>query len=445
MAITTLSAVQDIFAKLSPVVVAVRKIEGLEVDYTKLSGTGVGDMKTEFDDAITLLQPTSRIQDDQARQVLTRAFDSHTQQVRGWKQMMVGLERLALAAKLVTPENMSTDYMPDLVDRLTEVMERSAINAKVEANAVVVPTPTAASGNVGNAVGVTSKYATNVQGADASSQVNGKIKQNTYRIECIDNSTEQAEVWSVKGNVPRGGVTSPYWENVGDAGTIRSVSPVGNTLLNNGGFETMSPSTSEFANWVRTSGTWSAQVGVGLSTNKFAGTQALKLLVTSAADPTVEQTLSEGTLKPNTKYLLTCRAKKSTVSAVGSLKVGFVTTSGLYDQINTSAMSTSAFTLFTHVFNTGDDPSDLVSVKAMTEYASGATTNVYVDEVTLSPMPIIGDAGIAIVPGSTPAAVGDYLTTAVTNDHAGEYATHFARWHDTLLPASATPNVLDPA
>jgi len=334
-------------------------------------------------------------------------------------------------------EDFHTSDLTSMVEFLKDCMVRDSETVLQNTVAIVgpaagIPAPT------GDFTVVVSDYASTVEGADASSQENGAIWSNYYRIVCTSNQVSGAETFEVRGNMPRNDTAHPLWYTAGLAGTTQLISSDGNTLLSNGGFEYDDASGTSFTNWSVTGGVW----GVDLKKNvayPYRGSQCLEFPASSVGGK-LTQVLGRGTLQPFTKYIISYKVKKSG-APTGDLRVGFTGTAGLF-HTQAVALTSTDYTVRAYIFNTGADPSEITDFN-VERVNPGGTGSVYVDEVCLSQMDIFHGLGVAVIGGAVDPAMDDYWTVEATNDYAGAFMTHFARWYGILLPGSAIPTIPD--
>lgn len=437
----TSNTTKIMFSALKPIVEMVERLDGFQINSAVLSGTTKGAMLTVFPAAFTILEPESVDRDQEARRILVDAYDSHWLSVNAWKQRFVDMTRLVLAGHMVDAENLPADDLDTLLTRLEEVMDDTLLT--VPPSTPDVPTPSADAGNQGNMTMVSSERAATLDtgGAETSDQLEARVRANQLRIECVNNDREGAEVWTVDGNIPQGDMYDPYWENAGRAGSLITSSSVGDTLLANGGFETAT--STQFSSWANTTGTWNTHIAQE-GTIKFRGSYALKLSFTTAGpvSPKITQTLTEDSLRPHTKYLITFKARKGSGGGTGNLNVGFTGTAGHYKTVAVGDLTTGYVT-YSYVFNTGKDPSAITAFVIEASRTAG-DEDIYVDEVTLSEMKRFGYAGLAVICGSADPAVGDFFTCSATNGLSGKILTYFSRFFDLLLPVSSSPTIADP-
>lgn len=385
-----------------------------------------GTLQTKLTALYGKLETTNDF-DDQARRLFYQIDAEEKGALRSWKSDMLSLVQPLLTQELNEAETYFSQDINDLLKYLIFCMKRDA--ASVDGSTITLTGPSAGSPSpTGNFTLVVSKYYPTVQGADSSSQENGIIWQNSYRVICTDISTSGAEIFRVEGDLPLGGRNHPNWQNAGNCGILRMVSSVSNTLLTNGGFETLNATANSFANWTLTTGTYTTDIV--RDATPYRGTYGCKF-VNSAK---LTQSLATYTLKPWTKYLITYKAKKSAAGSDGTLKVGFTGTSGLYDQKTVNTDLTTSYALYSYWFNTGANPTAITDF--IIERSGSTTANVYIDEVTLTEVPLVHGLGMAVVAGSTDAAIDDFWTVTPTNNGEGTFMKFFGRWFDTLLPGN---------
>jgi hypothetical protein len=73
----------------------------------------------------------------------------------------------------------------------------------------------------------------------------------------------------------------------------------------------------------------------------------------------------------------------------------------------------------------------------------GASSNVYIDSVSVVEAVYHGGVAAAVVPGSSRFCVGDRFTVAISNDDAGVFQKFFRQNYKVQLPSSATPTNAD--
>src|SRR5690606_37985643 len=151
-----------------------------------------------------------------------------------------------LAQELHEAESFYTQDLQQMLEYLKFCMLRDS--ETVDGSTVNLTGPSAGANRVtgstivGNFSLLASKYFPTVQGADSSSQENGIIRSNSYVVTCIQNSVSGAEQFRIERDLPLNGLTHPNWENAGEAGTLQMISSISNSLLRNGGFESLNSS-----------------------------------------------------------------------------------------------------------------------------------------------------------------------------------------------------------
>lgn len=405
-----------IFDKIGALIHAVNIIETFET----------GTLQTKLS-AIQAKLETTNDYDDQARRLFYQIDNEEKSSLRSWKQDMIALVQPLLTQEMNEAETYFSQDINDLLKYLVFCMRRDS--ASVDGSTITFTGPAAGSPSpTGNFSLLASKYYPTVQGADSSSQQNGIIWQNSYRVICTDITTAGAELFRIEGDLPLGGKSHPNWMYAGNAGTLRMISSISNTLVSNGGFENLNSAGNSFSNWALTTGTYTTDIV--RDATPYRGTYSCKL-VNSAK---ITQVMNTSVLKPWTKYLITYKAKKSAAGSDGTLKVGFTGTSGLYDQKTVNSDLTTSFALYSYFFNTGADPRAITDF--IVERTGSTTAAVYIDEVTLSEVPLVHGLGMAVVAGSTDAAIDDFWTVTPTNNGEGTIMTFFGRWFDLLLPGN---------
>lgn len=373
--------------------------------------------------------------DDRSRLEFYQTWDEFNNILRNWKRDITDLILPVLREALDSDENFHSSDLLTMLNYLVFCMNRDS--KTVKQNTVTITGPTAGSPSPsGNFTVVSSKYKPTAQGADSSSQEDGTAWSNSYKVICTNNQNAGAEVFEVRGNLPRNDLAHPEWYHAGVAGVTTVISSDGNTLLSNGGFESNASSGTGFTSWTINTGTWDTDLAEDTSV-VYRGNQSLKFVMTGT-DQKLTQSLASGTLRPFTKYIISYKVRTSG-SPTGTLKVGFTGTTGLYDSVDVSGLSTT-FAVRSHVFNTGSDPDSITNFIIEMD-TSGGSGNVYIDEVTLSPVDIFHGVGISVIGGSIDPAVGDFWTVVVSNDYAGKFQTFFARWYGILLPGSSSPAI----
>lgn len=390
-----------------------------------------GTLATKQANILAEIETTNEY-DDAARRVFYSLADSQTKTLRAWKQDLLALVQPIITQAMHDEETFFSQNLTDLLNYLKFCMIRDS--KTVDQSETTLTGPAAGGSPTGNFSVVASKYASTVQGADASSQQNF-CWSNTFRIVCINNANSGGETFRVEGDLPLNGRTHPSYMNAGNAGTLQAISSKSNTLLANGGFEEANSDNSSFQSWTLNTGTWATDV-VRHAT-PYRGSYAIQF----NASGKITQTLAVDTLKPWTKYLVTVKAKKAN-SADGTVNVGFTGTTGFYWTLSAASLTTS-YAHYHTFFNTGADPGAIVDF--IVELTSNTTGEVYIDEVTLTPVTIIRGTGIAVIAGSTDPALDDYWTLTVANGKEGTFMNFFGRWFDFLLPGvtGAAENIAD--
>jgi len=306
----------------------------------------------------------------------------------------------------------------------------------VDANVVTLTDPAAKDSPTGTFEVFASKYAPTVQGADASSQLNGIIHTNQYHIVCTNNDASGVEVFEVRGNLPRSySRAHENWENAGLAGTLLMISSEGNTLLPNGGFE-VDGATEGFANWVIDVGAWNTELEKE-TTQIYRGSQSLKINLT-ATNARMTYTFPAGFLEPYTKYLISFKVKTHGVPTGGSqLKVGFIGTAGLFYQTPTDIPTdfSANWDIIAHFFNTGPNPDAIVAFSI--DATAGVAGGVYIDEVCFTKVDIFRGLGICVVSGDVDPYLNDNWLIQVSNSKLAKFQTFFGRYYDFLLNADS--------
>lgn len=408
-----------LFDKLGPLVRVINLFESFET----------GDLQTKLTAIYNKLE-TANEYDDRARLEFYRQDSALKSMLRSWKQDMVSLVTPILTQEMHEGESFYSKDINELLAYLKFCMLRDS--ETVDGSTITVTGPAAGTNRitggtiVGNFSVVASKYYPTAQGADSSSQENGIIRQNSYVIHCIQNAVSGGETFRVEGDLPLNGLTHPSWQNVGNAGTLQAISSISNTLLTNGGMETLNTSANGFANWTVNTGTYATDFE--RNADPYRGTYALKFL--TAKNGKMTQTLATDTLKPFTKYLITLKAKKAN-SADGTLTVGFGGTTGCFWTLAAASLTTS-YVIYSHFFNTGSDPGAVRDFYI--ERVSATAGEVFIDEITLTAVPLIHGLGLAVIAGSIDPAIGDFWTCTPTANAEGTFQRFFGRWFNFLLP-----------
>lgn len=397
-----------------------------------------GTLQTKLDNIDGVLETVNEY-DDKARIQFNNLSESLKGYFRSWKISALDLVYYILKQELSEAEHFYTDDLTAMLNYLIFCMNRDSEN--VLQNTVTLTGPSSGSPSpTGSFSVLASKYLPTVQGADSSSQESGAAWANNYKIVCTNNSAPHAEIFSVQGDLIKGGKEHPEWYNAGLAGYTRLISSVGNTLLPNGGFESDDYSGTGFTNWDIDAGVWNTDLGKETSV-VYLGSAALKLICTGT-DTTITHSFPTDFLKPYTKYLVTVKAKR-TASADGTLNVGFTGTTGFFVSKTVSSGLTTSYALNSAFFNTGADPGDITDFKITLTGATNTSEVVYVDEVCLTKVDMFHGIGIAVVGGDTQPAIDDRWTLGVANNYTGKFQTFFARNFGILLPGAGSPSIAD--
>lgn len=405
-----------LFDKLGPLVRVINLFEEFEV----------GTLQTKLTAIYGKLE-TANEYDDRARQLFYAIDAEEKGSLRSWKQDMLALIQPILTQEMSEAENFFSSDIDELLKYLIFCMNRDS--ETVDGSTITITGPAAGTPTpTGDFSVVASKYASTVQNADSSSQENGIIWGNPYQIVCVNNTVSGAESFQVRGALPLAGRTDPAWQNAGNAGRLNIISSISNTLLTNGGFESLNGAGTTFANWVIGTGAYTTDIV--RDTTPYRGTYNCKFVNNAK----ITQTLAVDTLKPWTKYLITYKAKKSAAGSDGTLKVGFTGTTGLYSQVTINSGLTTTYAIYHHFFNTGADPGAIRDF--IIERTSGTTANVHIDEVTLTSITPIHGLGLAVIAGSIDPALDDLWNVTAVNNAEGVFMHFFGRWYDTLLPGN---------
>jgi len=368
--------------------------------------------------------------DENAKTLFFQIDNEFEGQLVSFRQRMLSMIQPIIQQELDEEEDFYSSDLTAMLDFLIWAMNRDV--QTVDQSTITLTGPAAGTpAPTGNFSIVASDFASTVQGADASSQENGIIHSNQYKIWCINNQVSGAELFQVQGNFPRSSNPAhKNFENAGSAGTLPVISSISNTILRTGGFETLSGSA--FSDWSIVAGVWNTDL-IQDNTSPYRETYRAKVRC-SAANPRIRQTLADGTLQPYSKYLLSFKAIRD-VASDGTLNIGFIGDTVFYAR-DVATQLTAAWAIYSYIFNTGAAPVQLNNFDI--QLTGGVTNNfVYLDEVCLTQMSIVRGTGISVIGGNTDPALDDFWTLGVVNNHEGTFMKFFGRYLNVLLPGNA--------
>lgn len=368
-----------------------------------------------------------------------------------WSDRVTSLDELDLF--FYSPSS----YFPALFAQM--VLDTETIHRAV----VTLGTMTAAAGNIGNGTVIISKrldgFNSPLAGAPvipgyAASAVDSELAcTETMSWLCtadqFQGASEGTEVFSWQGaaNDPR----NP-WGLYEGSGPGPSLTATGSdNILSGGDMENFTANIPD--GWTRIAGTVVTHIDQTTTSGEYyRGTSALKFIGDGAqASMEIEQAIDTGTVNPQRMYCLTARVKCShNAPAAGAVEIalrgtGWSPASSEKITIAAAALTTSwqlgqAFILLPLVL-----PSDL---EAYVKWSGTPTSgrSLYVDDVILTPVTYHGGVCAAVVPGSTPFAVGDKFTcTVANNDNDGnsQFQVFFRRWYGVQMPSDASPSIAE--
>jgi hypothetical protein len=352
---------------------------------------------------------------------------------------------------------------------LAEVRRQMTGVDTVKQSAVAV-TPTAYSGNTGNGVVVTT--ATRPDGLPCELAI-----AETGILQVVTDSYTQTATSGLEGVVYYGGDTSlgggpgDYltWNWPSGSGAAARFNAIDSTtggiatgnLVTNGNLEL----------WTALTYPDNFTVDVGAAnlakttSNVYDG-GAAAVVTGGVAEVRLNAVLVSGLLLPLTSYALVVRTRVDTVPAAGTLTIELTDSAGTVLADAQAANNTSSYSLTGApngsyvtqkiVFRTGKSVPPAGALVRFRTLSMSSGSTLRLDGIVLTPMiyPYAGGPGMAIVGGSTPWAVNDKYSIAVTNDRGGaSYNATFQALFERLfgmsqyqlvLPStSGTPTQLD--
>ena len=344
-----------------------------------------------------------------------------------------------------------------LSDALNELIRQMIADGEtIAANTSTAGSATAGASNVGNGTMVMSAVSHELDrfGNRHGCWTAQHIKNETFTAVCNSDSSNTtiesgSENFAVKGQ--RVTSISDYeWPQ--GSGLKRGVTCVnprdnggrgpGRNVCTNSDFEDFDSNTP--AHWTINSG--SAGVNVFKSTDKYSGTNCLRLVGDGSTVVSLSQTLnstlgSRGYLNTDQPYSISFAIKYATLAPSAAFRIKVTKSDGstIYNssvlgrEMSKSVLSASLTTSYQLIVGTAFMPTELdKGSKVVLEFTTAAanTSEVFVDHLAIAQMPAIGNnmGHMQLIGGSTPFRIGDRFTAAFTNDNAGQFQTEFDRF-----------------
>lgn len=337
---------------------------------------------------------------------------------------------------------------PDVAAVLPALIRQMIADAEtVDASTVAIGTVTANAANVGNGTVLMSKlldgYNAPLSGAPVVlnyAGVNSELAVNeTMTFTCVSDSSRDGLTSGTEGFSWVGGIAGEKlgFEDEGSGEGPNLTTAGTSTIVTNNDFEDWTSNVP--TGW--TAGNGTAGTHIKESTAEYyRGSSSLHFDGdNSQADIRVDYAVAAGTMQSRRLYCVSVRVKASAASGTGGLTVMFTGTNYTASStekitITAGAMPTS-WTLYSFwIVTPANIPSDW-TLKITNTGTPGLTSNVYVDSLTCEPGTYHGGLAACVVPGSTPFAVGDRFTAAITNDAAGTIQEFFRKWYAAQLPS----------
>ena len=347
---------------------------------------------------------------------------------------------------------------------LFKLIRQMGIDAQSVNKSTVTIGATAAGGtNTGNGTVLTTKLLDGV--TSPGSNANGSMAANIYYRGlnselCVASETMRLTVTADSFADSTGeGNESMAWngrladvgngylaEGSGSIGTIVPANSPNSNLLVNGDFENITLNAPD--NWTIVAGAAGTEIVEDLTgANVYHGVKSLKFVGTAAASIEIKQAIAASLLKGSRMYCVTARIKADAAIAAGTLLIQFEGTG--YAAGGTEKISIApgalpvAYTLVNFfVLMPVTIPADL---RLVVRWSGTPTTTkqLWIDDMTISPVTYGGGLGIVPVRGSIPFVRNDYFTWTVTNDEAGIFQRMFRQMFGVQLPSNAVPTIAD--
>ena len=287
--------------------------------------------------------------------------------------------------------------------------------------------------------------------ADAgSSRIDSTLEEFIVRGQRAE--SRSSHLWPKGSGInSRVAVTSP---------NIHGAKGPGKNICTNSNFENWTSNVPD--NWTLTSGTAGTHI-VPTTAYEANGTTGLEFDNDGSTVCTIKQTLNDasGTLgSPDRPYLISFSIRELGTVSAGTVTVSLKNSGGTIlhngDALRECSLGVTHSSITTaHVRHSKVVWTPLVIgkgayIELSTSVALTNNSEVFVDSLVIAEMhrPMPGGVAFAIVPGTTDFVLNDQMTSAVTNNYAGELARELNRFYDTesrgiAIPDSGSPNIAD--
>lgn len=416
-----------LFDKLGPVVALVNLLDTFE------TSSSAGALEKELSDIETELE-TEKEGDSEALVMLLTKWEGYANALHTLKSEIASLTEPLLASEIVASENLHSDDLSTLLNRLVEVLIRDG--RKVVSNTIAL-SGTSSEGDPHGFWDVAVSLRDTNEGVDSSSQYRGDIRAGTYRILCIDPQTFEVSV----GYHPNNSPGSPNYEKVGFLGTISFPE----NLVSNGGFEQISGD--QPIDWITSPNFGTNYV---IQTTESFESRALMLVDASEEEIIAFQVLDPSAFVLGGKYVLSALIK-GYAGEPQEITIRVVLNNTVVASIEkTTSGSETGFVVNTAFFNVTDPLVVSARVEILCPGTESATP-VSVDNIIVSRVPEVG--GIHLFPvmypdPSTsatpiPPVPGSSIILTITNNKSGKFQTFFSRFFNVLLPSYGANSAID--
>jgi len=377
-------------------------------------------------------------------------------------------------ARLLVYDNLtevgsSTASISEVIPLLIEAMNADAGVPTVNASVATVPTNgTADAGNNGDGVVVLSKVLDGATSPGTGFNAHPDYKDlltelvdpsDTLRIRCTADSFQNSQVegqesFAITGN-PANTLWGPQVEGTGSGGALATT--VATSILTDGAFENFTANDPD--SWDIVNGTAGVHIFKDITAaNVVRGSSSLQLTGDGAqAEIEVKQDISVSQVTANKRYICTFWVKGDAAIVAGDLNVSVNADSPFSPNTNTgdnfsalhnvsqadekikidaATLASLGWSLAFFFVNIRSEIPSSYRMKVRWHNTPTSGKNIWIDDLTLSPLTFVSGVGVAIAPGGDPFTINDRFTAAVSNTE-GIVQRWFRRAYGVQLPSNA--------
>lgn len=378
-------------------------------------------------------------------------------------QQAITSERLTLAGYVTSTLSDRTTVLdqlsvlsPDMQQVLPALSRQMTIDSKtIDRSTVTVGSITAGGSNVGNGTILLTKvldgYNSPVAHGFPMIEHNGLNSElavtETMTFRCVADSArdglpEGAEQFSWQGGIDEG----TFGFRTEGSGSGPGLTAGGSRgIVVNGDFEDFTDDVPD--GWTLVNGTAATHCTSSTAT-VYRGTTSLKLIGDGAlANITLTQAISPSVFQSRRMYCVSIRAKTAGSPAAGNLDVYFTGTgytAASSEKVNQAVSGIGgSWVLYSFFISMPSVIPDDWKIQVQVSGTLDNAAEVYLDDLIVNEVQYHGGIGAAVIPGSTRFVVGDYFTSAISNNGNGTFQEFFRRAYGVQLPSSGSPNIAD--